>query len=305
MDLTPMLGALAVIIGSAVLWWTVSGGRPSQATTNLMAGLDDRPPDVRAMLLAQSARERVGVPLRERLAALARRVTPAGRLDALNKRLLQAGNPRGMDLTQILTAKVAFGLAGLVVGALRFVAQPGASALVVALGLALGGYFLPDALLSSARSRRFDTARTEVADIIDQLTVTVEAGLGLDAAMAQVARANTGPLAEELSRTLQDVQAGVPRSRALKEMAERLDVPEVRQVVFAIVESEKHGIPIAGTLRVQADDLRVRRRQRAEEKAMKLPVKIVFPTILCIMPALFIVVLGPAAIRIFTTLGGH
>jgi tight adherence protein C len=240
-----------------------------------MAGMSEGHADLRALQLERGADERITRPLAERLAHIGRRLTPVGRIDALAHRLVQAGNPRDMDVTQVLTAKVALGLIGLAVGLLRVVVKPSGGAILLG-----------------------------AADTIDQLTVSVEAGLGLEAAMAQVVKSSEGPFADELARTLQDIRAGVPRHRALKDLAARLDVPEVRQIVFAIIQSEKHGLPIAETLRVQADDLRVRRRQRAEEKALKLPVKIVFPTLLCIMPSLFIVILGPAAIRIYRTLVG-
>lgn len=303
MDLGPLLGAVAVVGGIGALWWGISGRKTGQVTANLMAGLPERHTDVRAMVLAQGAGERIGAPLLDRLGRMARRVTPAGRLDALGKRLVQAGNPRGLDLGQLLAIKAGLAFVGLAFGAFRLAVQPSAGAFVGLLLFAAVGYFVPDVLVNMARTRRFEEARMGAADLIDQLTVTVEAGLGLESAMAQVAGANTGPLAVELARTLQDVRAGLPRTRALKDLAERLDVPEVRQIVLAIAESEKHGLPIAETLRVQAEELRVRRRQRAEEKAMKLPVKIIFPTLLCIMPSLFIVVLGPAVIRIMTTFG--
>lgn len=302
MDLGPVLGAIAVVGGIAALWWALSGDRSAQATTNLMAGIGERTPDVRAMVLAQGAGERVGQPLLDRLGRLGRRLTPAGRMDALAKRLVQAGNPRGLDVTRLIALKAGLGLVGATLGGLRLFAQPNAMSLLLAFLFTGGLYQLPESFVNIARSKRYELARVQAADLIDQLTVTVEAGLGLEAAMAHVAAANVGPLAEEMQRTLQDVRTGVPRARALREMAERLDVPEVRQVAFAIIESERHGLPISETLRVQSDELRVKRRQRAEEKALKLPVKIVFPTLFCIMPSLFIVILGPAAIRLINNL---
>lgn len=304
MDLTPVLGATAVVGGIGALWWSLTGQRTSRATENLMAGM--RPPSVdgRQLLLEQGASERLVAPMAERAAKVARRLTPAGRVDALARRLVQAGNPRGIELSQVLSIKVGLAVLGLIVGGLRMAVKPGVGSLLFLAVFVVGAYFLPDGLLVSARDRRYEQARLSTADMIDQLTVTVEAGLGLEAAIAQVARANKGPFAQELIRTLQDVQAGLPRVRALKDLTDRLDVPEVRQVVFALIESEKHGLPVAATLRVQADELRVRRRQRAEEKAMKLPVKIVFPTLLCIMPSLFIVVLGPAFINIAKSFSG-
>jgi tight adherence protein C len=140
--------------------------------------------------------------------------------------------------------------------------------------------------------------RRTLADAIDQLTVTVQAGLGLDTAIARVSRRTRGPLGDELARVGQDIRAGMSRASALSAMAERVQVSELRQVVLALAQAERLGVPVAKTLEVQSQELRIKRRQHAEEQAMKLPVKILFPTMLCIMPALFIVVLGPAAMSI-------
>jgi tight adherence protein C len=130
----------------------------------------------------------------------------------------------------------------------------------------------------------------------------VEAGLGLDAAMARVAKVGDGPLASELLRTLQDMRSGMSRAEALRALAERADVPELRQFVSAVIQADSHGVPIARVLRIQSRELRTKRRQLAEEKAMKLPVKVLFPTVAFIFPALFVVLLGPAVMQIGRTL---
>ena len=134
--------------------------------------------------------------------------------------------------------------------------------------------------------------------------IAVRAGLGLDAAIARVARTTEGPLATELARVVQDSRAGVPRAAALTALAERVQVPELRQMVVALAQAEKLGVPVSQTLQVQAGELRLKRRQHAEEQAMKLPVKILFPMMIFILPCIFIVVLGPAAITIMDTFGG-
>ncbi len=135
-------------------------------------------------------------------------------------------------------------------------------------------------------------------DVIDQLTVSVEAGLGFDAAMARSSEGRSGPLADEFKRVLQDLQIGVARQDALERMVERTDVADLRQFVVSIRQSTKHGLPIARVLKIQSQELREKRRARVEEKAASLPVKIVFPLVFCILPALFVVVLGPAALSI-------
>ena len=164
------------------------------------------------------------------------------------------------------------------------------------------GFFMPDVWLGMRRDKRKEAMRLAAADMIDQLTICIEAGLGFDAALARVAGANDGPLAHELSHTIRDMRAGVPRPQALRGLADRSDVPEIRQLVLALLQAQKHGIPIADALRIQASEMRTKRRQLTEEKAAKMPVKIIFPTLLCMMPAMFIVILGPAAMSITRTL---
>ena len=270
--MTPLLlfGAICVIGAIPALWWAVTGTRADQARGNLTAGLTM--PTLREQQLAHSPIDRLLGPLARKFADLARRLTPAARCETLNDRLVRAGNPMGMDLRSALSAKTLAGGSLLSLGLLRFVGSPSVGGLVFAVLLGAGGFYLPDLLLGIARDRRADEIRASAADIIDQLTIIVEAGLGLEAAMARVATSNEGPLATEFSRTLQDIRAGVPRSRALGELAVRVDIPEMRQLVSAIHQAEKHGVPIATTLRIQAGEIRLKRQQFAEEKAMKLQV---------------------------------
>jgi tight adherence protein C len=136
----------------------------------------------------------------------------------------------------------------------------------------------------------------ELPDAIDLMTISVESGLGFDAALQQVARNTDGPLADELSRMLREMQIGSGRSASLRALAERTNVPEIRNFVSAMVQADAFGIPIAQVLRVQSAEIRVKRRQRAEEKAQQVPVKITIPLIFCILPCLFIAVMGPAVI---------
>ncbi|MDQ1667416.1 MAG: tight adherence protein, partial [Actinomycetota bacterium] len=137
------------------------------------------------------------------------------------------------------------------------------------------------------------------------LTISVEAGLAFDAALSQVARNTTGPVADEFFRVLQEMQIGLGRSEAMRALGERSDLPELRSFVTAMVQAEAFGIPIAQVLRVQSREMRTKRTQRAEELAQKVPVKILFPLIFCILPALFVVILGPAAIQIYQSFSGR
>jgi tight adherence protein C len=164
--------------------------------------------------------------------------------------------------------------------------------------ISLLGYWLPNVVLTNAVQRRQNQIRTALADSIDLLTICVEAGLGFDAALAHVSRNTSGPLADEFYRTLQEVQLGRSRNEAMRNLADRSDVPELRAFVLAMVQADIFGVSVANVLRVQARDMRVKRRQLAEERAMKVPIKVLFPVLFCIFPALFVVILGPAIMRI-------
>jgi tight adherence protein C len=299
MNLSLVCGAAAVSSGGVLLWWALSGSGASvraSARQGLAAGTVPHR-DLRAATLELPASERAVTPALRSLGARARRLTPAGVLDNLERRILLAGATE-WPVERILVVKVLLGaLVGLLLG-LRFLVDPSAgSFLLVAAGTA-GGYFLPDLVLSNAASKRQGQIRLELPDTLDQMTISVEAGLGFEAAMARVGRSGEGPLAQELVRTLQEVQAGMSRAEAMRSLAERNDVAELRHFVLAVRQAETYGIPIAQVLRVQAAELRVKRRQRAEERAQKLPVKVVFPLVLCILPAILVVVVGPAAIRV-------
>ncbi len=190
--------------------------------------------------------------------------------------------------------------AGLVLGLLLGAVLGGP---LPAIGLAVGGtllgYYAPNMVLHQTAYNRSDQIRKDLPDALDLLTISVEAGLAFDAAVSQVARNTEGPLADEFFRVLQEMQIGLGRSEAIRALGDRTDVEELRSFVTAMVQADAFGIPIANVLRVQAKEMRVKRSQRAEEMAQKVPVKILFPLIFCILPVLFIVVLGPAAITIY------
>jgi tight adherence protein C len=231
------------------------------------------------------------------LRVLAVRLSPAGIATTLQRRLDLAGNPSRWTPDRILAAKglglfILGGLGGLY--GLRTIGLLIAGAAVAA----TAGFFLPDILLYNAGVKRQEKIQKALPDALDLLTVCVEAGLGFDAALAQVARNTTTPLAAEFSRVLQEMQIGKSRSQALRAMTDRTTVPELRSFVSALVQAGELGITIADVLREQAKEMRLRRRQRAEEKAQKVPVKILFPLVFCLFPSLFIVIIGPGGISI-------
>ena len=300
MEISVILGAAAVVGALVTLWWTLSAPRV-HATLDL-GRVDPTARDLRAATLQHGFGARAIDPVIERLGHWARRYTPQGRIAALEQRLLSAGTPRGWTTDRVLAVKVLLGSAGALFGVLQLSDSPDVLTFVLAAGMTLFGFFGPDLALRQKADKRQKAIRVSLADTVDQMVISVRAGLGLDAAIARVARTTEGPLASELARVVQDTRAGVPRGAALSAMADRVRVPELRQMVSALAQAEKLGVPVAQTLQIQAGELRTKRRQHAEEQAMKLPVKILFPMIIFILPCLFIVVLGPAAINIMQTL---
>jgi tight adherence protein C len=250
--------------------------------------------------------ERIVDPVIERFVGAGRRLTPDDRIERIRSRLDLAGNPARWDVDRILGLKAL----GLVVGILVGIALPpvfGAGPRGIALSvlaLALAGWFGPTMWIYQLGYDRTEQMQRELPDALDLLTISVEAGLAFDAALAQVARSSDGPLAKELFRVLQEMQIGTGRMDALRALAERTDVEELRIFVAAMVQADTFGIPISNVLRVQSKEMRVKRSQRAEEKAQQVPVKILFPLIFCILPSLFIVVMGPAGIKIFQQFKG-
>ncbi len=249
--------------------------------------------------------ERVISPALLRFTRVGRRLTASDQVSRIKHQLEIAGNPSGWDVDRILALKMLAVIVGLLVGlAVPLVLRLGLlSTLGIAIVAIIVGYFGPNLWLYQLGYSRREQMRREMPDSLDLLSISVEAGLSFDAALAQVARNTTGPLAEEFFRALQEMQIGLGRSDALRALGERADLPELRGFVTAMVQAESFGIPISQVLRVQAHEMRVRRSQRAEELAQKVPVKILFPLIFCILPALFVVILGPAAITIFRSFG--
>lgn len=301
--LTLGIGGIFVGVGVAILALAYGGGQRAAVGRSLAAidALEQAGPDLRTTELDRSFGDRVMAPSLARVAGLGRRFTPASQTDGIRRRLTLAGSPEGWDVDRVLAYKVlglvVLGILGLVVPRLVFGASWAVTLLLAVAGVALG-YFLPNLVLYQMGYNRSERILKELPDALDLLTISVEAGLAFDAALAQVAKNTQGPLAEEFFRVLSEMQIGRGRSEALRDLGERTDVDELRSFVTAMVQADSFGIPIANVLRVQAREMRIKRRQRAEEKAQQVPVKILFPLIFCILPALFIIIIGPAVISI-------
>jgi tight adherence protein C len=239
------------------------------------------------------------------LEGIGRRLTPPAYVAFLDRLLSLAGRPVSMPLGKVLGSKLAIGLAGITVGI--YLTAIGSTPLMKLSGLFVLflGYFIPDLLLYSKGQERQKVIQLELANTLDQMLISVEAGLGFEGAMARAGENGKGPLAEELVRTLQDMQVGRSRRESYIALAERTNIPELRSFVQAVVQADTYGIAISRVLRVQAKVMRVKRRQRAEEKAMKLPVMILFPLLFFIFPVLFIAILGPAVVNTVMTFSGQ
>jgi tight adherence protein C len=266
-----------------------------------VAGSTSENVNLREQHLSESFGSRIIVPVVAGASRIARRVTPIDARDRVARKLLLAGSPAGWDAERVLAFKVIGLIGGLILGA--FVGSlmgftPFIRIVVVGL-LGFVGFAGPDSVLS----RRVDERQREIlrtlSDTLDLLTISVEAGLSLNAAIAQVVQNVPGTLSSEFARMLQEIQLGVPRADAFRNLAERTDVDELNAFALAMIQADVFGVSIASVLRTQAQQLRIKRRQASEQKAQQTPVKIVFPLILCILPALFVVIVGPGAIQIW------
>jgi tight adherence protein C len=246
----------------------------------------------------QPFRERVMGPARDRLARLVLRVHPKTSVDGVRSRLLAAGL-RTVSPTGFLAGKAAVGIGGLLLGMLLGGASVGGAG-VLLFGLAFGGigFLAPDFVVGSRARKRRDQIRAQLPDALDLLAVSVEAGLGFDGAISKLIDHMDGALSEEFGLTLNEIRIGESRQDALKKLAARADTPEISGFTRAIIQADQLGISLGRILRVQATDTRHRRQAAAEEKAMKAPIKMLFPTVLFIFPAMFLVILGPAFLNL-------
>lgn len=288
-----LLSVLLVSVPLGYLVWSLlSVDRPSQRAIRTMLALGS---DTAGHTEQNQSRllERIGY-----------RLTPAGYVRRLDKLLSLAGRPASLPLGRVLAAKPLLGLLGAVLG--FYISSSGPTPIIKLVGVfvVLLGYFIPDLLLYSKGQERQKIMQLELANTLDQMLISVEAGLGFEGAMARAGENGKGPLAEELVRTLQDMQVGRSRRESYLALSERTNIPELRSFVQAVVQADTYGIAISRVLRIQAKVMRVKRRQRAEEKAMKLPVTILFPLLFFIFPVLFIAILGPAVINAIETFSG-
>jgi tight adherence protein C len=301
-QLLPILAALLIFCTVFFLLLAFASGTAGQAGTLARQRLDAVTrgvPEPESQAGRAGAGSRLVGPLFGGLVKIAGNLLPKSLLAGVERKLVIAGEPMTMNgfLTMLVIATS--GATGL--GLMVIVAMGSGIGLVqigILGGLGLIGFYLPFHIVTSRARQRQHAIIKSLADAFDLITTCVEAGLGLDAALSRVAEKVEGPFAQELSRSLRDIALGKARKDALKELGERTQVPDLIQFTNAVVQAETMGSSVGTVLRVQSDQLRVKRRQRAEEQAYKAPVKMLFPLVLFVFPTLFIVILGPAIITI-------
>ncbi|QWC85658.1 type II secretion system F family protein [Nocardioidaceae bacterium] len=306
-----VVGLLCLFLGALLVLVIAQGGfaandRGMDKTLSLVDSMAGSATSTTGQDPETGFKDRVWEPLLGRSLALGRRLTPADHGDRIRTKLAKAGSPEGLTVDRVTSMKV-IGLFAFLTVSLLLTRLMGLSfpvTLVLVVGATVIGYQAVDLYLYQLAYDRGHKLQRELADAIDLLTISVESGLGFDAALAQVARNTDGPIGEEFARVLHEMQIGNGRSASLRAMAERVDADDVRSFVSAMVQADAFGIPIGNVLRVQSKEIRVKRRQAAEEAAQKVPVKIMVPLIFCVLPCLFIVVLGPAGISIMDSFGG-
>jgi tight adherence protein C len=252
----------------------------------------------RSEVLESGFNERAVAPLVQKVGRVALRFTPQGWGARTNKRLTVAGWYPRIDANSWAAIRVVSIVAAVVVFAAVQGLLPAGQKLLIGGLLLVMGFFGPDAVLTRNIDDKRAAIERDLPDVIDLLVISVEAGLGFEAALGRVVQNVPGELSDEFSRMLQETRVGVSRNEAMKKLAERTDVDDLNSFILAINQADQFGVSIARMLRVQADELRVRRRQRAQERAFSAPVKMTFPLVFCVFPGLFVVLLGPAAIKI-------
>jgi tight adherence protein C len=297
----PLIIAAIAGVGVLLVFYAVAGTRPMdpvQARLSQLGSMQAR--TLEEIELQQPLFERTLRPMARRLSGIAQRFASPTKISRTEKRLMMAGNPGDLRTVDFLGMKLAVAA---IVGGIVFVIfalllrNP---AFGVVGGAALGGFgfMLPEFWLGRRIKKRQHEILLAVPDTLDLLTISVKAGLSFDGALAKVVEKTAGSLADEFRRALAEIRVGKVRREALRDVVGRTDVPALSNFIAAIVQAEQLGVPIAKVLQVQSEQLRIERRQRAEELAAKAPIKMLFPLVGCIFPSMFIVILGPAVILI-------
>ena len=300
MPIQVIAGALAVAAAVPLLLFSLAatGQRWPGKRRNVLSDVTD----VRQHVLGKSAWDRLGQPLTEGVGSALVRLSPQGWAERISRNIALAGWSRRLSVEQVILAKAGSAVLAFLFGWFGPISQMDLGWLVTLLITGVA-FAMPNIWVRRRAEEHQHQIQIELPDVLDQITMSVDAGLGFEAAVARAAQVGEGPLADELSRTVQEMQLGVSRTDALRTLAERTEVPDLKSFVVTVVQSEEYGLPITKVLSVQADELRDKRRQRAEERALRIPVLLIFPLAFCIFPTIFIILLGPALIRIYRDIG--
>jgi tight adherence protein C len=299
------VGVLCVGAAVALALFAVLSQADEKATvrSSLRQLEDYEVESVREKELLTPFAERAMAPFLSGLTSLGQRFTPVGYLDTVRTKLVSAGKGDQEAFDRFLAIRVITVVVAPIAAYFAFTNSPvsGIGKLMLT-GLVLMVFVVgPDAILNRQVEERQYAIRTRLPDVMDLLTISVEAGLGFEQALDRTVAAVPGPLTEEFSRMLGEVRAGASRADAMRALDARTNVPEIRSFVLAILQADTFGVSIGRVLRAQADEMRIKRRQLAQERAQKAPVKMLIPMVFCIFPALFVIVLGPAALNIVDT----
>jgi tight adherence protein C len=294
------LSMFSIFLAVASSLWVLLSNADERATVNSsLRALDEyERVDLRAKELEAPILQRVVAPVGRSLVALGRRIMPGGYMEGVRRRLVIAGKPSAEELDRFRAIRVlsAAAVPATLVLAIVF---PGTTRDKLLIFFFLGAAFLlgPDAVLNRQMEERRQAIRVRLPDVIDMLTISVEAGLGFDQALERTVAAIPGPLTDEFARMLGEMRAGAGRADAMRALDTRTDVPELRSFVLALIQAETFGVSIGRILRGQSEEMRIKRRQQAQEEAQKAPVKLLFPMVLCVFPGIFVVLLGPSALN--------
>lgn len=281
------LAAVAIGISLPLMAWTVGASRSTAA----------------------AIRHNLGTSLSRPISAIRKpstpsRLLPTGYARDLERRIERAGLGGRLTVERFISVKAAGVVLALLIGGVLGARLGGSALLLLPMIFVMAAWLLPDLRLTGMAKAREVEIEIQLPDVLDQLTISVEAGLGFDAALLRLTQSSEGPVTDQLSRVMQDIRLGLARDAALKALATRTESPDLRTFANAMAQAGRHGLPIGSVLRAQAAEAREKRKFRAEERAHKVPVKILIPLVLCVLPALFIVLLGPAVIRYNEGFGG-
>ena len=301
-----LVSALVFVSTTAIAMWSMGMARREPTADERLKRLAvlTRVPSEREKKLARPLGERLFGPVVQIVNNLIISVTPRHVVDAVRKKLEATGNPWNMTpgdyiLMRVITlAIIPVAVFGLMAGI-----RPGTAVLLAFVAAALG-WLVPEMMMQSKKKEREKQIRKSLPDVLDLLTVSVEAGLGFDAALAKAVERKKGPLADEFALLLQEIRMGKPRRDALREVSERVKIDDITSFIASVIQADQLGVSIANILRIQSAQVRTKRRQQAEEAAMKAPIKMLFPLIFFIFPTLFVVLLGPAIIQVAMTFMG-